>query len=186
LRKRKLYDVADSFVVARQYALRYKSELIPLEFSDDHRFLSVRGTEVTINTPRKTSKRQVVPIVRKCICKKQGSLLCGACVLRKRIGSKKPGQKHGYVFPQVSYASALYWLRQGASALGWIAPQSWGTHAFRRGWGREAFKAGGLSALFLSGGWRGLAAFGYMSARQRSEVEACDFAVDASDDEDDW
>ena len=182
LRGKNLIDMADSFVVARQYALRFKSECVAMQWNGESSRVECTNKQVTLHTTRKTTGKRVVPICRGCICSQQGSELCGYCILRRR--SKQ--NKSGFVFPRVTYASGLYWLRQAAEALGWPLPSSWGTHAFRRGWGRDAFRSGGLSALFVSGGWKGLAATAYVAASQISEVEACNFCVDYSDEEEPW
>ena len=176
------HDVADSFVVCRQYALRYKSECVPLQWHCKQSHVHTDVKCVTINTCRKTSGRNVIPISRNCICAQQSSTLCGTCILRKRYQNNDGG----YVFPHITYASAMYWLREGAAALSWQNPASWGTHCFRRGWGRDAYNAGGMSALFISGGWSSVAATGYMSSKQRNEIEACNFHVDFSDEEEPW
>ena len=68
-----------------------------------------------------------------------------------------------------------------AGALKLREPESWGTHAFRRGFAEEAIKAGGPTALFYSGGWRGVAAFGYASAQSRGAMAAAEWLIDHSD-----
>ena len=51
----------------------------------------------------------------------------------------------------------------------------------RRGWADEALQQGGPTALFYSGGWRGVAAFGYTSAKSRGAVAAAEWCIDFSD-----
>ena len=168
-------------MVTRHYALRYKSECLKLTYNDKTKYFTCSNTEVTIHTRRKNSGRLVVPIYRSCICKKQATELCGACCLRKK---RKRNNKSGNVFG-VSYRSALFWLKEAAAALKWDDPDSWASHCFRRGWGQESYQHGGLGALFFSGGWKGLAAFGYLSAKQRSSMEAAEFAINWSDEDGD-
>ena len=47
------------------------------------------------------------------------------------------------VFPHVSYAEGLAYLKAAAMLLKLERASEWGTHAFRRGWANEALKGGG-------------------------------------------
>ena len=87
-------------------------------------------------------------------------------------------------FAHISYSEALAFLKAAATALGFPEARHWGTHAFRRGFANDALRAGGPSALFWSGGWRGLAAFGYATARSRGEVAAAEWLASYSDSSD--
>ena len=95
-------------------------------------------------------------------------------------------QQSGWLYPNMDYADALYTLKETAAILNWPDPDTWGLHCWRRGWGREAFAAGGLAALFLSGGWKGVAAFAYLEAKQKSAIEGAEFCLNFSDDEDEY
>jgi len=101
--------------------------------------------------------------------------LCGVCSLE--VLAKSDAQP----FAEVQYAEALAVLKMAAGALGFQHPESWGTHAFRRGFADEALQAGGPQALFFSGGWRGVAAFGYGSAQSRGAIAAAEWLIDHSD-----
>ena len=90
--------------------------------------------------------------------------------------------QNGLVFPTLSCADALWQLKDTAAILNWPHPETFGLHAWRRGWGREKFNAGGIPALFESGGWRGVAAWGYLIALGKSEVENAEFVLNWSDD----
>ena len=75
-------------------------------------------------------------------------------------------------------------LKVAAELCGFERAMEWGTHAFRRGWADEALRAGGPAALFYSGGWRGVAAFGYVSAQTRGALAAAEWLVDHSESSD--
>ena len=115
-----------------------------------------------------------VEVTRKCICRLQTKQLCGVCVLSRRHGN-------GRIFPNLCYANALAALKIAALDLGFPRASEWGTHAFRRGWADEALKEGGVTALFYSGGWKGVAAFGYASAKARSALQSAEWLVEFSD-----
>ncbi len=170
---------ADAFTVARHFALRFGAECCDLCFDQPNNFVTLSSGSACITCIRK-GNTMPEHIYRECICSSQCATLCGVCVLH-RLRRARAGQ--GQVFPVVKYSHALRVLRAGAAALQWPDAHAWGTHCWRRGWGREAFAAGGLSALVLSGGWRGVAALGYLEARQRSKIAACDFALEFSDSE---
>ena len=85
------------------------------------------------------------------------------------------------VFPDLSYAEGLAYLKAGAAHLGFERASEWGTHAFRRSWANDAIKNGGATALFYSGGWRGVAAFSYVAAQTRGAMEAAEWLVEFSD-----
>ena len=115
---------------------------------------------------------------RRCICQLQGRSLCGVCALFS-VGEVEP-----VPFASVQYADALAVLKLAAAALQLRSAAAWGTHAFRRGFADEALQQGGPTALFFSGGWKGLAAFGYVSAQSRGALSAAEWLVDHSDSSD--
>ena len=88
------------------------------------------------------------------------------------------------MFPHVSYAEGLAYLKAADMLLKLKRASEWGTHAFRRGWANEALNAGGATALFKSGGWRGVAAFSYVEAKARGALEAAEWLVEFSDSSD--
>ena len=183
LRKKGLHDVASSFVICRQYALRYKSEMVPLQWQSPTSYVEIENKYVTIHTVRKTHPTKLEPIQRGCICTIHGPELCGACILR----AKAQNDQHGFVLQNIDYASALIWLREGAAHLNWQDATRWGTHAFRRGYGREQFAKLGLIGLMAAGGWKShAAAIGYLHAKQKSHLSAMEFCIDQSDEEEDW
>ena len=150
-------DVADSWVVARHFCLRYGAEVAPMQGNGSHSKVELDTTvtdkaEAALTLFNRKLQREPVVVVRRCICKLQGKLLCGVCVLRRRWTD-------GRIFPNVSYTLGLALLKASAAIVGLPEPLTWGTHAFRRGWANEALQAGGPTALFYSGGWKGLAAF---------------------------
>ena len=55
------------------------------------------------------SKNTTVTVVRRCICKLQGRTLCGACVLKTRVGNIR-------LFPHVWYTEGLAYLKAAANA----------------------------------------------------------------------
>ena len=115
---------------------------------------------------------------RRFICHQQGRLLCGVCTLFSL------GETEAAPFSGVQYADALAVLKLAAAALQLRNASAWGTHAFRRGFADEALQQGGPTALFFSGGWKGLAAFGYVSAQSRGALTAAEWLVDHSDSSD--
>ena len=178
-----LPDIADSWIVARHFCLRYGAELVQLQIAGAHSAVNIQeGADderatVTITLFHRKLQKSPVTVVRRCICRLQGRALCGACVLRAR-------RSHASVFPQLSYAEGLAYLKVAAIHLKLEKAEQWGTHAFRRGWADEALKAGGVTALFYSGGWRGVAAFSYVAAQSRGAVESAEWLVEYSDSSD--
>ena len=106
----------------------------------------------------------------------QGKALCGVCAL-----TSLPHDGAARIFAGINYGSALAALRVAAARLGLERASEWGTHCFRRGWADKALVAGGPTALFYSGSWRGVAAWGYASARAQGTVGAAEWVVDFSD-----
>ena len=174
-------DIADSWVVARHFCLRYGAEVVPLEQAGAHSAISIDRSAtppvLTITFFHRKMQHSPVAVVRRCICQLQGRALCGVCVLSSRLGRAK-------VFTGLSYAEGLAYLKAGAAHLKFERASEWGTHAFRRGWANEALKAGGPTALFYSGGWRGIAAFSYVTAQARGAIEAAEWLVEFSDSSD--
>ena len=175
-------ELADSWVVARHFTLRYGCEVLKLGADPSHSEVRchVRDSmsEVTVVLHRRKMQDKSVHVVRQCICKSTSPELCGVCVLRRRCGQ-------GAVFPALQYDRALAALKTAALALGFPRGAEWGTRCFRRGWADDALRRGGVPALFYSGGWRGLAAFGYASAQTKGEVLAAKWAADFSESSDD-
>ena len=77
-------DVADSWVVARHFCLRYGAEVIPLEFGGHHSAITINTDEVppiaTLTFFHRKMQQSPVTVVRRCICKLQGRTLCGVSV----------------------------------------------------------------------------------------------------------
>ena len=168
-------DLADSWVVARQFCLRYASEVLPLQGKGEHSEVRLSESgEVVVELKRRKMHLSPVLVVRRCICKLQGRSLCGACVLRRRWCESR-------IFPGATYVDSLALLKVAAEECGFERALEWGTHAFRRGWADEALKAGGPTALFYSGGWKGVAAFGYVAAQSRGAMRAAEWLVEHSD-----
>ena len=173
-------DVADSWVVARHFCLRYGAELVPMEGAGEHSKVEIipatltTAKQVSLTLYRRKMQRQPVVICRNCICRMQGKRLCGVCVLERRWAT-------GKLFPDITYSSALALVKVAAAISGLGDPLTWGTHAFRRGWADEALKAGGPAALFYSGGWKGVAAFSYVQAQTRGAMQAAEWLVEFSD-----
>ena len=175
-------DIADSWIVARHFCLRYGAEVVPMQTAGNHSAVHVAEEKnalpvVTFTLFRRKMHNSPVTVVRRCICKLQGRTLCGACVLKTRVGNIR-------LFPHVSYTEGLAYLKAAAMHLRLERASEWGTHAFRRGWANEALRAGGATALFYSGGWRGVAAFSYVKAKARGAVEAAEWLVEFSDSSD--
>ncbi len=182
-----LHDLARSFVIARHFALRYRSEALRIVPQGGEKGRVEFGKEAGLTTAtiwcqRKPSGRALQAIKRPCACKRQHPMLCGVCVLRGLVAGRERSPKP--IFASVGYPKALQTIKRAAGDLGWDHPNSWGTHIFRRGYARECFQYGGLAAMFLAGGWKSVAAFGYLESTQLSSMEACDFHVDFSDSED--
>ena len=170
--------LAESWVVARHFCLRYSSELMHLGSSSVYYVFTEaeeERKECTITFLRRKCFKEPVSIVRRCICQLQGRTLCGVCSLAA-LSASKPQP-----FCEVQYPEALAVLKAAAAALGLRTPESWGTRAFRRGFADEALRAGGPQALFFSGGWRGVAAFGYTSAQSRGAMAAAEWLIDHSE-----
>ena len=165
-------------MIARQFCFRY-GELMQLG-SDAVTFsFSLAGRrECEVIFLRRKCFNEPVSVVRRCICELQGKTLCGVCSLFRLA------REHARPFEDVQYAEALAVLKMGAAALGFRAPEAWGTHAFRRGFADEALRAGGPTALFFSGGWRGVAALGYASAKSRGAMAAAEWLIDHSESSD--
>ena len=175
-------ELADSWVVARHFTLRYGCEVLKLGSDPSHSevWCSVREgvREATIVFHRRKMQNKPVHVVRQCVCKAPAPDLCGVCVIRRRRG-------RGPLFPALQYDRALAALKTAALALGFPRGAEWGTHCFRRGWANDALRHGGVPALFYSGGWRGIAAFGYASAQAQGEVLAAKWAAEFSESSDD-
>ena len=88
---------------------------------------------VTLILFRRKMHNSPVTVVRRCICKLQGRTLCGACVLKARVGDV-------HVFPHVSYAEGLAYLKAAAMHLKLERASEWGTHAFRAWLGQRSVK----------------------------------------------
>ena len=167
--------LAESWVITRHFCLRYV-ELIRLgSKSVSFSFSGGDRKECTITFLHRKCFKEPVAVVRRCICSQQGRTLCGVCSLAD------VSAEEGKPFAHVQYPEALAVLKMAAGALKLREPESWGTHAFRRGFAEEAIKAGGPTALFYSGGWRGVAAFGYASAQSRGAMAAAEWLIDHSD-----
>ena len=173
-------EVADAFVVARHFCLRFGAEVVPLCRAGSHSSVQihparqVRPLRAEITFFRRKMCHTPVVVTRPCICGDVANALCGVCILNARPGK-------GRVFPTVDYCTALALLKRAAAAANLPSPSHWGTHCFRRGAADDALRAGGPSALFWCGGWRGVAAFGYASARALGEASAANFLVEFSD-----
>ena len=174
-------DVADSWVIARQFCLRYGSEMVPLSKDGLHSSVQERmheaKLELTITLHQRKLQTQSVQVTRRCICALQGRRLCGVRALHRYLADSEGGR----LFPAVSYADSLALLKCAADQLKLENASAWGTHAFRRGWADEALRAGGPTALFYSGGWRGVAAFAYAAAQTRGAISSAEWLVDFSD-----
>ena len=176
-------DVADSWVVARHFCLRYGAEVVPLQFAGAHSSIDfaldnkAQVWVASVTLFRRKMHTAPVVVVRRCICRLQSRQLCGVCTLRDRCGAVR-------VFPALTYVEGLAYLKAAAVRVKLERPTEWGTHAFRRGWADEVLKEGGPAALFYSGGWRGVTAFAYASAKARSAVEAPEWAVEFSESSD--
>ena len=171
-------DIADSFVVARHFCVRYGAEVVCLESAGSHSSVHLSERDglpvVSLTLYRRKMQRAPVSVVRRCICRLHCSSLCGVCILRARTEQDR-------TFPGLTYADGLAYLKAAAVFLKFERATEWGTHAFRRGWADEALREGGATALFYSGGWKGLAAFGYASAQTRGALEAAEWLVEFSD-----
>ena len=136
LRGHGLKAEADSFAICRHFALRFKSEALKLDWDGANCRIALSGSTCTISCVRRTSKsNEKLPIVRSCICELQDPLLCGVCILKNRKC------KVGPLFPSLTYADALWRLKDTAAALNWPDPETWGLHCWRRGYGRDAFQS---------------------------------------------
>ena len=170
-------DIADSWIVARHFCLRYQAEVVPMQGAGHHS--AIEFSAATLQNAREASltlfqrklQTQAVVVSRRCICQMQGNCLCGVCILYDRWNEDK-------LFPDVCYTSSLAFLKASAALAGLPKPSTWGTHAFRRGWADEALQAGGPAALFFSGGWKGVAAFGYAQAKTRGALIAAEWLID--------
>ena len=171
-------ELADSFVVARQFCFRYGSEVIPLTTESSHSSVHLEEKagrwEATVRLHQRKMCQQSVAVTRRCICELQTPLLCGVCALRRR-------PREGRLFANLSYGSALASLKVACGALNFPRASEWGTHAFRRGWADEVLAQGGVPALFHSGGWQGVSAFGYANASTRGAVSAAEWLIEFSE-----
>ena len=170
-------DLARSWVVARHFCLRYSECLALGTSAAPFRITGARAVAV-ITFPRRKCYSAPVEVVRKCACAGGREPLCGVCALADAAAESATP------FHAVTYPEALAFLKAGAAALGFEDAAAWGTHAFRRGFANDALRAGGPSALFWSGGWRGLAAFGYATARTRGAAAAAGWLMQYSDSSD--
>ena len=168
-----------SWAIARQFCLRYSEVLALGTGAVAFRFTGEGRKTCVIRFTRRKAYNEPCETTRRCICHLQGRLLCGVCALLA-LGDAEPAP-----FAGVQYADALAVLKLAASALELPSAPAWGTHAFRRGFADEALQHGGPTALFFSGGWKGVAAFGYVSAQSRGALAAAEWLVDHSDSSDD-
>lgn len=104
-------DLADSWVVARHFCLRYGSEVIPLEGRGMHSTLQFETSSLPVVATVVLKQRKMhsapVSVVRRCICKLQGRSLCGVCILQRRWCATR-------IFPTIVYADALALLKVAA------------------------------------------------------------------------
>lgn len=179
-------DLCDSMIIARHFAMRYKSEALQMRPAADgfgSIVLRLRKQELwaDVRVRRKPTGPVLQLISRKCICS-QSTALCGVHVLQRRVRAVASG--HRPLFAGVSYSLARAELKTAARVLGWDQPEAWGTQALRRGYGRDCFLSGGLASMLQQGSWRGAAAFAYLSAQQLASIETCDVVLDFSDSDD--
>lgn len=141
--------IADSFVVTWQFGLRYGSETVPLG-CPSHSLVRIdmdgarahagrrrvayliaragdRVKGATIEFFRRKGCGNPDPVVRECVCRRQGRRMCGVCALARRA---VPAER---VFPGLTYADGLAWVKVTATQVNAERPLEWGTHAFRRG-----------------------------------------------------
>ena len=164
-----------SWAIARQFCLRY-SELLNLGQSDvSFRFSGGDRKTCVVRFAHRKCYNEPCETTRRCICHLQGRTLCGVCSLFS-LGEQAP-----VPFANARYSDALAVLKLAASALHLRNAPAWGTHAFRRGFADEALQQGGPAALFFSGGWKGVAAFGHVSAQSRGALTAAEWLVVHSD-----
>ena len=171
-------DVGESFVVARQFCLRY-GEVIQLGSGMAPVSVQAQDGErkvVDVTFMRRKCYSEPVVVSRRCICSLQGKTLCGVCLVAARCSSEAT-----VVFPGLTYPLGLATLKLAAQACGFEGAEAWGTHAFRRGWATECLQANGPEALFYSGGWRGVTAFAYASAQARGSLAAAEFLIEHSE-----
>ena len=114
-------------------------------------------------------------IHRDCACATVGRDLCGPCTL---------ADNHAPWWPGLTASRVRHWFRRAATALAWPEPNTWASHALRRGAGRDAERAGGMPALLAAGGWKGAAAFGYLEAQRLGAMAAAEYLLSFSSDED--
>ncbi|CAK0801310.1 unnamed protein product [Prorocentrum cordatum] len=172
-------DIGDSWIVSRQFCLRYGEALKLGSQGAPVRLIRERGLpdEIEVTFMQRKCFAEPVVVSRRCICRLQGKSLRGFCAISCRCAGALPG----VIVPGLQHSEPFAVLKTAAQAIGLQSPDAWGTHAFRRGWATECLRANGTSALFCSGGWRGVTAFAYASATARSTVEAAEFLIDHSD-----
>ena len=97
-------DIADNWIVARHFCLRYSAEVVPMQTAGNHSAVHVteekNALPVVTLTLFRRKYNSPVTVVRRCICKMQGRTLCGACVLKTRVGNIR-------WFPHMWYTEAL-------------------------------------------------------------------------------
>ena len=121
-------DITDSWIVARHFCLRYGAEVVPMQTAGNHSAVHVAEEKdalpvVTLTLFRRKMHNSPVTVVRRCICKLQGRTLCGACVLKTRVGDIR-------WFPHMWCTEGLAYLKAAAMHLRLGRASEWGTHAF--------------------------------------------------------
>ena len=160
---------ADSFVVTRQFALRYQSET--LKFRDVKFEKSKDGFWATMRVKRK-GESKMKTLHRRCVCSKQHPSLCAVCLLHNGKEQIPAG-----IFEELNYRSGLWWLQKGAQWCGWQDADAYGTHDFRRGWARECADEAGIASTMRGGGWKSMALWDYLTSKQKCAREGVDFSV---------
>ena len=95
-------DIADSWIVARHFCLRYGAEVVPMQTAGTHSAVHVAEEKdalpvVTLTLFRRKIHNSPVTVVRRCICKLQGR------TFMRRLRSQRSSGKHSLVSSCVVY-----------------------------------------------------------------------------------
>ena len=173
---------AAAYVIAANFLLRCKDELIGMDFSQ----LTFDTLAVPVTVTLALASRKNMPygttLKRRCICEHHSSL-CPYHIF-SRLCTATRRSMHGRIFT-MSYGSFLNVFRAHLAALDVEGSQEYDGKAFRRGTAQEMVASGsGLAEILTAAQWRS-AAFALYLDKADVEEEAVFAALDSlSDDED--
>ena len=108
-------DIANNWIVARHFCLRYGAEVVPMQTVENHSAVHVaekkNALPVVTLTLFRRKYNSPVTVVRRCICKLQGTNIV------RRLRSQNSSGKHSLVFLMCWYTESLAYLEAAVMHL---------------------------------------------------------------------